>query len=50
MIQINIIKNNQITNSATFNSEQEADIWLKRELENNSFGEPGSFEIKVEYS
>jgi len=47
MIVINIIKNNKITNSASFQTEQEADKWLRSQLENNSFGPKGSFKIKV---
>jgi hypothetical protein len=50
MIIISVYKNNQITNQASFENQLDADIWLNQELENKSFGEPGSFEIKVEYS
>lgn len=49
MITIKVIKNNEITNQATFENQELADIWLKKELENESFGEVGTFNIKVEY-
>lgn len=38
MIKINIIRQNQITNSATFAAEIEADQWLAQEIANGSFG------------
>jgi hypothetical protein len=38
MIKINIIKNNQVTNSATFSTEQEASLWLNGQKVLNSFG------------
>ena len=38
MIKINIIKNNQVTNSATFPTEQEATLWLNQQRALNSFG------------
>lgn len=50
MIIIKVIKNNEITNQASFETQAEADIWLEKELTNKSFGETGSFQIKVEYS
>lgn len=50
MIVISIVKNNEITNQASFQTQADADIWLEKELENKSFGEPGSYQIKVEYN
>lgn len=38
MIKINIIKNNTITNSAAFQTQEEAITWLNREKSNGSFG------------
>ena len=49
MIIIQIVKNNEITNQASFDTQSDADVWLKKELDNKSFGESGTFEIKVEY-
>jgi hypothetical protein len=49
MIKVSIIKNNKITNEASFNTEEEADIWLKSQLKNKSFGEVGTYKIKVSY-
>jgi hypothetical protein len=40
MIQINIKKQNVIANSATFETQDEADAWLQREEANFSFGKP----------
>ena len=40
MIKINIIKNSEITNSATFETQELADAWLNNEIANNSFGLP----------
>lgn len=39
MIKVDIKKQNVITNSATFASQEEADLWLAREVANKSFGE-----------
>ncbi len=39
MIKINILKNGQVTNSATFDSQELADAWLAREEANRSFGQ-----------
>jgi hypothetical protein len=50
VINVLVIKNNEITNQASFQTQAEADAWLNRELTNNSFGEPGTFKIKVEYN
>lgn len=49
MITINVVKNNEITNSASFNSEAKADIWLKQQLKDKSFGEVGTYQLKVVY-
>lgn len=40
MIQINIKKNDIVTNSATFDSQELADQWLAQEIANCSFGKP----------
>ena len=40
MIKISVLKNNVVTNSATFETQQEADEWLAGEISNNSFGLP----------
>jgi hypothetical protein len=50
LITIKVIKDNEVTNQGSFETQAEADIWLEKELKNNSFGEPGSFQIKVEYN
>lgn len=49
MVTISILKNKKVTNYASFENEELADIWLKEELANNSFGDRETFEIKVEY-
>jgi hypothetical protein len=49
VILISIIKNNQITNQASFSNERDADLWLNEQIKNNSFGERGTYKIKVEY-
>lgn len=38
MYKVNIIKNNAITNSANFNSQEDAQSWLNRESLSGSFG------------
>lgn len=38
MIKVDIIKNNEITNSGTFQNQEEADAWITREVANNSWG------------
>ena len=38
MIKVNILKNNEITNSASFATQELADSWLAQEIANNSFG------------
>jgi hypothetical protein len=40
MIKINIKKQNVITNSASFNAQEEADAWLASCEANESFGKP----------
>lgn len=40
MIQINIKKQNVLTNSASFPTQEEATAWLQREESNESFGKP----------
>lgn len=50
MIIIKIFKDNILTNEARFTNQAEADLWLEKELENSSFGDRNTFEIKVEYT
>lgn len=50
MLTIKIFKNNILTNQASFRTQELADTWLNEQLENKSFGELGSFQVKVEYS
>jgi len=40
MIKVNIIKNNQVTNSGSFPTQQLADDWIAQEAANNSWGKP----------
>lgn len=40
MIKINIIKNGNITNTAKFDTQFEADEWLKDCVEKETFGKP----------
>jgi hypothetical protein len=40
MIKINISKQNVLTNSASFQTQEEATAWLQREEANFSFGKP----------
>jgi hypothetical protein len=50
MITINIFKNNILTNQAFFETEKDADDWLNICLKTKCFGEPGTYQIKVEYN
>lgn len=38
MIKVQIKKQGIVTNSATFNSQEEADTWVSQEIQNKSFG------------
>ena len=38
MIKVQIKKQGIVTNSATFNSQEEAEAWVSQEIQNNSFG------------
>lgn len=40
MIKVEIIKNNIVTNQATFQNQQLVASWLAQEIANNSFGKP----------
>lgn len=49
MVTIKILKNKIVTNQAFFQTEKEADEWLNNHLKNKTFGEVGTYQIKVEY-
>lgn len=50
MIKINIIKNNIVTNSATFQNQEQADAWLSAQVANMSFGKPERWEADTTIS
>jgi hypothetical protein len=48
MIKISIIKNGQVTNSAQFPTQEEAEAWLSRHEAMGSFGAAGTYEVLIE--
>jgi hypothetical protein len=48
MFKFQIIKNDEVTNQASFPNQEEANAWLEQETANKSFGEPEDYTVEQE--